>query len=175
MRIAKGIFFTVSLLVVGLGVEVWAASESDLAVQLQRIEKIKSQEKSGDELYISVTEFPKDGTPKHYQIPSFPTHWLSEHLSSIKDVTLWERSSKGCADNKVVFSLVEEDIPPWNLNDLIGSVVLEMKCENGKQSHTWTIPNPSVTEPVEGVKDAFIFKGDNARYQAFFGFSKNKK
>lgn len=138
------------------------------SVKLERIEKIQSQEKKGDELYFSITEFPQKGQPRHYQIPSFPAHWLSGYLSSVNNVTLWQKSMQSCDETKVIFSLVEEDLPPWNLDDLLGSVELNLKCEQGKLVPHWSIPNQKITEATPNVNGGFQFKGDSSEYRATF-------
>lgn len=140
----------------------------DFSVKLKSIEKIKTKERGGDELYISVTEFPKEGTPSHYQIPAFPSHWSSSYLHNIKDLTLWNKDLESCTDVKVVFSLIEEDIAPWNIDDLLGSAVLDLKCDKGEMISSWSIPNNANTKQVEKKSGAFKFEGKGASYQLNF-------
>jgi hypothetical protein len=168
MSTVKPIFLTAVIFTAHLWSTPLLADNPSYSVKLQSIEKIRSAEKDGDELFISVTEFPEEGVPKNYQIPSFPTHWLSAHLKNVKDVTLWQKDMQTCKGVKVVFSLVEEDVPPWNLNDLLGSVVLDLKCENGKAVPNWTIPNKENTEKLTEGPSKFLFKGYNSEYHADF-------
>lgn len=168
INIVKYPYITVSIFTVCfLGMTTLYADE-EYSVKLEHIEKIKSQEKRGDELYISVTEFPTVGTPSHYQIPNFPTHWLSARLTNVKDVTIWRKNIKSCDNVKVIFSLVEQDIAPWNIDDLLGSVELTLTCENGKLVPNWVIPNSAITQKVQNEKDSFSFTGENAVYRAHF-------
>lgn len=170
MSVAKHAIVTVSTIMAALVASSPVQAQEEFSVKLTEIQKIKSQEKSGDELYISVTEFPKTGSPRHYQVPSFPTHWLSSYLTSVKDVTLWQKNGQSCEEVKVIFSLVEEDMPPWNLDDLLGSVELNVTCEQGKPVSHWVIPNKANTEQLGTEKSDFSFTGDNSEYRAKFKF-----
>lgn len=168
MKVVKYGSIAVSTIIVALFASPVLQAREEFSVKLQEIQKIKSQEERGDELFISVTEFPKGQTPRHYQIPSFPTHWLSTYLTSVKDVSLWQKNIQGCQDVKVIFSLVEEDLAPWNLEDLMGSVELNVKCEQGKFVTNWIVPNKEITEPLANEKNTFTFKGNKAEYRARF-------
>lgn len=168
MKVVKYGSIAVSTIIAVLFACTSLQAQEEFSVKLQEIQKIKPQEKRGDELFISVTEFPKGQTPRHYQIPSFPTHWLSNYLTNVKDVSLWQKNIQGCQDVKVIFSLVEEDFAPWNLDDLLGSVELNVKCEQGKFVTDWIIPNKEITEPLANEKNTFTFKGNKAEYRARF-------
>lgn len=144
------------------------AENMHFSVKLKSIEKIQEEEKGGDELHISITEFPKEGRPSHYQIPNFPSHWLSPYLYNIKDLTLWNKNLQSCTDVKVVFSLVEEDFEPLNIDDLLGSVALDLKCEKGKMISSWSIPDSANTEQVGKKSGEFKFKGDKTEYRLNF-------
>jgi len=153
-----------------------ANAVQEVSVDLQKLKVIQEQEKSGDELYFSVTEVPLDKKwekgkfplPKHYQVPAFPSHWLSKYADKIHDVTLWKKTGKGCESTDVLFSLVEEDTPPWNLDDLLGSVKLQMRCENGKTVTHWEIPDSKITASVPQKSNTFSFTGDGAEYSGTF-------
>jgi hypothetical protein len=144
----------------------------DFQVKLQSIQKIHTQEANGDELYFSVTEFPAKERGTHYQVPTYPTHWLSQYVDKIKNVVLWQKTITGCQDVTVLISLVEEDIPPWNVDDLLGSVELKIKCKEGKFTTQWVIPNTGITSKIRN--DAFSFTGSNAEYHAVFRLENGK-
>jgi hypothetical protein len=154
----------------------------EVSVELRGLEVIRQQEKTGDELYFSVTEIPYDTKsekgkfrlPKYYQVPNFPSHWLSKYANKIHDVTLWKKVANTCESTDVIFSLVEQDVPPWNLDDLLGSVKLEMRCENGKMTAYWEIPNSKITARVPHSPNAFFFTGDGAEYHGTFKIEHNK-
>ncbi len=149
------------------------AQTEQIAVKLKTLEVIRQQEKSGDELYISVTEFPTVGSPSHYQIPSYPTHWLSKYLTNVKDVVIWKKNLNHCEPIDLLISLVEEDFAPWNMDDSLGSVQLKVQCVNGKAVEQWTIPNSKDTSKVSNDNNAFTFTGEGANYKATFSLEDN--
>lgn len=151
-----------------------AEGVDQISVSLKRLQQVLQQEKAGDELYISVTEFTENERPKFYQIPRFPAHWTSENIGSIKDVVLWKKAMKTCTPTRVIFSLVEEDLPPWNTNDLVGSMQLEVSCEKGKMKTSWHIPNAANTAVIADKNHAFEFTGNRANYRAYLNVIKNK-
>lgn len=161
----RALFISLSLFVT----PVWAEADN-LTVKLEAIEKIQSQELGGDELYFTITEFPLGKSPSYYQIPGYPTHWLSDHLEKIKDIVLWKKSVRACENIDVVFSLVEKDLPPWNLDDDLGTVELKVRCENGQVKANWSIPNPKTAATILEGGSAFSFTGKNAEYHAVFKF-----
>ena len=107
MKISRTLLLSVAFFTVNIWSHSLLAMEGAFSVNLKKLELVKEQERDGDELYISVTEFPKKGTPKTYQIPNSPSHWLSRHLDGVKDVPLWSTQLKSCTDTQVVFSLVK--------------------------------------------------------------------
>lgn len=136
------------------------------SVKLQSIEAIRPQEYWGDELYISVTEFPEQGVPSRYQIPHYPGHWLSDYLKKVQGVTLWKKRWDQCKNVQIIFSLVEEDLEPWDLDDLLGSVELRLRCENGKVKAQWLIPDKENTVRLEDQDGSFLFSGKKYEYRA---------
>ncbi|MBI2791971.1 MAG: hypothetical protein HYX61_08435 [Gammaproteobacteria bacterium] len=148
-------------------VPVYAQNEM-LEVKLQSLQVVKTQEKYGDELYISVTEFPLNKKASHYQIPAFPSHWLSKYLHNVKDVVIWQKSLNQCEPVNLLISLVEEDLTPWNIDDTLGSVELKVECVNGKAVEKWVIPDPKNTTKTKDDGNEFSFSGENAEYKAIF-------
>ncbi|MBS0290373.1 MAG: hypothetical protein JSS07_10130 [Proteobacteria bacterium] len=142
--------------------------QSQMSVKLKSLEVIKTQEKGGDELFISITEFPLGKSSAHYQIPSPPSHWLSKYLNNVKDVVIWKKQSNQCEPLNLLITLVEEDYAPWNLDDSLGSVELKITCVGGKAVEQWTIPDKDATRVLNGQDNAFIFNKDNAQYKAVF-------
>jgi hypothetical protein len=144
------------------------AQTEEMAVKLKTLEVIHPQEKRGDELYISVTEFPAQETARHYQVPAYPTHWLSKYVKNIKDVVIWKKSLSHCEPIDLLITLVEEDFAPWDLDDSLGSVQLKVECVNGKSVEKWVIPDPKTTAKITDQESAFSFTGENAEYRAIF-------
>lgn len=160
---------SVSLLLVGMcffAPQCFAAQ--NYAVQLEWIKRIERQEERGDELYFNVTEYSNKSNPTFYQVPSFPTHWLSQYLENVKDVVLWQKPLQEGESVQLIFSLVERDAPPWNVDDLLGSVKLNVKLDSGHLQKEWKIPNKEITERVEGKTNTFDFEGDEGHYRVKF-------
>ena len=140
------------------------AQDLQVSVKLSQIERVRAQEKSGDELYFSVTEYPSKGRPHNDVVPEYPLHWLSDHLKELKDVVLWEKLVKEGEGSSVILSLIEQDAPPWDMDELIGTVKLNLKNEKGKLKKEWTIPNRADTEPVKAHENEFLLMGSGAEY-----------
>ena len=154
---------------------VYAQSSEEITLKLKSLSVIKQQESGGDELYISVTEYPAKGTPVHYQVPSFPTHWLSKYLVNVKDIVIWKKNSVQCTPADLLITLVEEDFEPWNMDDSLGSVALKVECVNGTAVEKWSIPDQKTTAKINNETGAFTFDGDGAKYRAQFTVEKNIK
>lgn len=143
------------------------AQSHDIQIKLKSLEVHKPQEKSGDELYISVTEFPKEKKPKNFQVPQFPSHWLSNHLQKFREVTLWQHKMQECEPIDLLISLVEKDVQPWDIDDSLGSVKLRLSCNKGKLATEW-IPLNDKAKNLPKTKDTFTFTGDEGEYQLQF-------
>lgn len=138
-----------------------------IQLKLKKLEAVQNQEQQGDELFFHITEFPEKSKPKHYYIPNRPAHWLSKHLDQVQNINLWQKSAQ-CENTEVLISLVEEDVEPWNINDLLGSVLLKVKCVDGKISKEWFIPDPNITMNSSMESNVFQFQGKKAKYKATF-------
>ncbi|HET9843194.1 MAG TPA: hypothetical protein VFP93_00885 [Gammaproteobacteria bacterium] len=142
-----------------------SSQEVPVKMRLGFIKIHKSSEKRGDELYFSVTEYPSHERPKNYLIPTFPSHWLSQHLANVRDVELWSRTLKNNESVQVVISLMERDAPPWNIDDLIGTIKFKAKNSNGQIKKAWSIPNQKDQETHTDNTNQFKFYGENSEYQ----------
>lgn len=151
-----------------------SAFAKDLSIKLDVLEKIHAQEKSGDELYFTVTEFPENKAPRHYRIPSYPTHWMSDYLKNVKNITLWQKSFATCEKTDVLISLVEADLPPWNVDDLLGSVEFKVTCDKGSMKTQWSIPNKENTTAILNQEGAYSFTGDHSEYHTLFKVDESK-
>lgn len=143
-------------------------AQTEAKLILKSFKTEQSQEKGGDELYISVTEYTKNHSPSYYQVPAFPAHWLSEHIGKVNNALLWKKDLTKCEDTDLMITLVEEDLIPWNVDDSLGSLKLKLTCKNDKLQGEWNIPNTNAVSKSKG-KDAFQFTGDNGRYDVQFG------
>ncbi len=163
MRIIKSLALGLSIFSTAV-----LAENQELQINLKSFEVIHPQEKRGDELYISITEFSKNNLPRNYKVPPFPSHWLSRYLNSFKEMTLWRKSFEQCEPLDLLITLVEEDAEPWDPDDSLGSVKLQISCTNGKLEEKWVIPNSEKVSEIAKKKNAFHFKGSNAQYDMQF-------
>lgn len=141
-----------------------AQANNHIELKLEGIEKIHAQESHGDELYFSITEYSSSEAARHYQVPDFPTHWLSDYLGSVKNIVLWKRDLNEGESVSLIISLVERDVPPWNVDDLLGSVKLKVKREKNRLLKEWSIPNQSNTKKLMDHMNAFVLTGDEGEY-----------
>jgi len=119
--------------------EVWAEA-IPVRIHLNSIEAIKTSEKGGDELYFDITQYSNKGQAKTNRLPEAPLHWLSKQLPEVKDVALWEGMVQDNEEMKVIISLVEQDNPPWDVDDLIGSALLILQNKKGVLLYRWELP-----------------------------------
>lgn len=157
-------------IVVCLPLSAWATT---LELRLVSLEMIRHGEIGGDELYMSITEFPKSTSQKkgrHYQIPKLPIHWTSDVVGKIHDLTLWKGTLEDNDAVTLLVSLIEYDSAPWDLDDLIGSIKVRMRVnDEGKLQSEWTVPNNVEVLPEELIINGekllrFNYSGDNGHY-----------
>jgi hypothetical protein len=108
-------------------------------VNLIGIEAVAPSEKSGDELYLAVTVYPTKGKPEHYYHPRRPLYWPSQYLERITKLALWNRELKVGESVTVLFSLIERDAPPWDADDLIGEVELQLQNTETGLNSEWSV------------------------------------
>lgn len=149
------------------------ASAKDLKVNIQlvSINAIKLSESRGDELYLSITEYPIKLQPKMFRVPSFPLNWASKSLPEIKNINVWQGSLKDNESTLVIISLMEQDIEPFNVDDHIGSVQVKLVNKNGRLDALWGQPSfvdqPKVTQPDVKIPKFMLF-GEDSQYVTLF-------
>ena len=153
-------------LVFVMSLPVWAKNSQSLhpTINLVNISAVTTAERQGDELYMSVTAYPSSGRPTHYVIPKPPLHWLSDHLEQINTLKLWDgRVAQGEAVT-LIFSLIEMDVPPWNTDDLVGTIRVHIKNDAGQLTSSWSMPNrsdePIIVRGSKGATKQFEFIDD---------------
>lgn len=128
---------------------------------------------SGDEIYVNITEYSSIDKPAMHRIPDYPSHWLSKYIDKVKDITLWQKPIQDGESVELIISVVESDAPPWDVDDLIGSVKLKVYIEKGKLEQEWSIPNKAIVKS-EGEKGHFVLTGDGAEYKISLKLKLNK-
>lgn len=147
------------------------SKERNVVVKLTQIEAVKTTERTGDELYFSISQYSNKEAPHLFRVPMFPLHWLSKELPALKNIKLWEGK---IADNQsvlLVLSLLEQDLEPFNTDDHIGSVQVKLANQKGKVISTWGQPKfvdqPEVQQPNPKIP-SYIMLGEGGKYKVVF-------
>lgn len=147
------------------------AGSRQVTVKLNKIQTDMFSERSGDEVYFSVTEYKKDDTPKIYRVPMLPLHWVNKDLPTLSDVTLWAGTVTEQQPVMLVISLLEQDLHPWDPDDHLGSIQLRISFKGNKLETTWSEPDfidqPYVTQP-NPKEPKFIMLGSDSKYMVAF-------
>lgn len=119
------------------------AAEIKPSLILDHIKVIKIGESGGDELYFDISTHHADQSTVYKRIPSLPMHWLSKMGDKIRGVVLWSEPLLPGKAVTVILSLNEADAYPWNIDDVIGTIKVQLKNKGGKLQARWSIPNRS--------------------------------
>jgi hypothetical protein len=142
-----------------------SAHTTPVSLILENIQIVKkSEESSSEEIYMNITEYSSVDKPSMHRVPEYPSHWLSKFSDKIKDIPIWNKSIQDGESVELIISVVESDAPPWDVDDLIGSVKLKVYIEKGKLEQEWSIPNKQIVK-TDGERDHFILTGDGAEYK----------
>jgi hypothetical protein len=114
---------------------------------LKAIHQVSAQE-TRDEVYFLVCDLDApDG--KFYTVPGYRKyitipksghiglsvrphrHWQINDKNSIENVLLWQRVMKTGAKTQLVISLIESDLPPWDVDDMLGTIKINLVNKDG--------------------------------------------
>jgi hypothetical protein len=160
------------LLFLGGSVAETLQAEEALQLKLIHLQGEALSEENGDEVYISVTKYSNLSHPEEFRIPSSPNNWFFKRLNEANNVTLWQGNLVQGEEIKLMISIAEQDFPPWDVDDLIGTLQVTLKEVKGRLVEEWRIPTmdgqPKIEDrgPVSGKGRRFILHGDNSRYEA---------
>ena len=174
MRLCKFISFAVSLcLFSGFLSAQNIQKDLQIVVKMVGIKVKKTADKSVDELFFNIRQYSNLKSKREGRIPAYPKHWLSKQLPSLKNVILWKGKIAQGESLKLVFSLMEQDSPPWDPDDAIGAVEVNLLNQSGRLKSQWTVPkfgkNIEIVEIVKRtVHPQYIFRGANSRYNVAF-------
>jgi hypothetical protein len=147
------------------------AKDLNVVVKLMQIDAKKYSEKAGDELYFSMTEYSSNSVPTITRVPGLPKHWISKELPDVKNVTLWEGKLQDNESVLLILTLLEQDVPPWDADDHIGSTQVKILNKNGMLQTQWGLPQfrdqPKVQQPDPSVPKFMMF-GANSEYVTLF-------
>jgi len=145
-------------------------------ITLNHLKTIEAKELNGDELYFDITEMRANEPGKFYRIPEHPIHWSSSQLTKLKKVKLWSEEIQPGKIVILLFSLMEEDDTPFNPDDMIGVVRVELKNKDGVLSVHWTIPNravgPVTIKGEKGDIQKFSLNSEDGSYEVFLSLEK---
>lgn len=171
----KSILFL--LLVMSMVINFASAATLHPKVKLLGIKAIKQSEEAGDELYLAITVYPSRGKPKHYYYPKRPLHWPSAHVDKIKPTHIWDKRLKQGDSVTVIIALIERDVPPWNMDDLVGEVELQMKNTNEGLVSRWSVLSRGAKGEINDIggdhtKQAAVLNGRGGKYRVMLGLEK---
>lgn len=147
------------------------AENINVTVKLNSIVAINQSESGGDEVYFTATQYSNKKNPDTVRIPMFPQYWLTQDLQQISEMILWKDTLVDTEVEQVIFSLIEHDAPPWNVDDHIGSVKVTFRNEEGKIHYKWSLPDYKDQPEVVVSKQTpgtFTLKGEQSEYKIVF-------
>lgn len=151
-----------------------AAKTYLVTVELDSIKAIKKSERNGDEIYLSITKYSNQSDPAIFRVPQFPMHWLSKELPMVSNIKLWTGEVKEDETVLLIFSLLEQDVPPWNVDDHIGSAKVRITNRDGNILAVWGQPSfvdqPKVIQS-EAKYPEYTMYGDDSEYKIKFKIS----
>jgi len=110
----------------------WAHTVN-VTVTLKWIEPLQTENKQGDELYISVlSEDVKQHKDSLQRIPEAPLHWLSRYAQKLQNVKLWQGSILEGDEKKISLQLTEANNPPFEPDEDLGSIDLSLQNKAGE-------------------------------------------
>lgn len=144
--------------------------EIQATVTLNSIEAKKLSKKSGDKLYINITESSNLGKTTTTRMPEKPTLSFSKNSAQFKNLILWTGRLKENEEVKLIFSIVEEDFSAWDIDDLIGSAQLILTNKKGHLEKRWELPvfEENTVMVKKGASPEFVMKGEHSHYVVSF-------
>lgn len=131
----------------------WASTAVHPKLILKSIKQVSAQE-SRDEIYFLVSDlnakkkvlytvpghkhpFVRNQPPPHpnYSMSHPHQFWTDKTLSDVHNVTLWSRPLTNNTGTQLVISLIEFDTPPWDVDDTLGSIKLNLKNSNNQLNY----------------------------------------
>lgn len=178
-------FIVIAVILLGLGFStaLFAASSASekssnltqVTVMLDSIEAEKLSKKSGDKIYINITESSNLGSSHTTRMPEKPILSFLKQSSEFKNLKLWQGNIRENEEIKLIFSVVEEDFSPWDIDNLIGSAQLILSKKNGKLDTKWELPifEENTVIQVQGKSPQYLMKGEHSHYRVSFSFAES--
>ena len=137
-------------------------ASQQLVLDYIRLEKPTS---SDDKIYLNIATYSSTKVNNDYQIPEAPLHWDANYLDQVKDLVLWEKSLGMDESMDFIISLIENDMPPWNPDELLGTVKLSVRSKNHHISSIWHADEDAVEVDSHQRKvHEYLMLGEHGRY-----------
>ncbi len=172
-------------------VSVWAADKDNSGYQLfLKLDSIKASDaaqKAHEKVYLNVLAYTekldKMQPNRHYTVPDLPLTWHAQALEKVKAVPVWHDTLAAGDAAEVVISLAERNRPPWWTDNLIGSLKLHVKDDNGVlkidwRQHDFANSSPQAAGHIQKTykKNSgqvhYRFKGDGWYYDLILSIEK---
>lgn len=137
-------------------------------VYLLTMKGSQATDRGGDALFMHVVQYLSSGDTSAERIPAGKATWQLDTLKDINKLKLVEFHLAPQDAITTVFSLLEEDKEPWATTDLVGSIRLRVRNDDGTLAYQWGIPNrtdgPEVIATKYGNARRFALYGDGGKY-----------
>lgn len=152
------------------------ASDVTPELVLDKVKVISTQEKHGDELYITLSVRDPQTPTQYFRIPEAPDHWLSEKIDEIKHVNLWSKPIASGQSVIVLVELNEQDATPLDPDDLIGVIRVRLLNDNGTLKVRWELPNQKASVGAQtnavgvsksGLQEKFVLENQGGQYEMY--------
>lgn len=108
---------------------------------IKKMVKKVSQEDE-DELYYSIFETHQNDDKSNDKLtrePEFPLYFSSNRIQHLKDYIMWRGLMRNGDTIKLAITLMEQDFPPWNPDDLIGVLNINVFFSTSNLKVDWNI------------------------------------
>ena len=137
---------------------------------LDHVKVIQASERDGDELYFDIGVYQVNQPTQYIRIPEKPKHWPSQLMDKVMHVPLWSQALKPGQTVTLIVSLMESDGSLLNPDDLIGSMRVTLKNDNGTLQTRWSIPNRPGDLVASDIQK-FDLQGEG-KYEVYLGIKK---
>jgi len=136
---ARKIIILLAVWLISLNTSLAVINNNPATIKLY-LEYIKIDTKNNDpikkhknRLYIQITEYSDIKHSKEYRIPMYPKHWLAKDLAKLNKILLWQNTIDSCENKKLIISLIDQEFPPLENDQSLGSVKLVLNNNNAKK------------------------------------------
>ncbi|RUR29233.1 hypothetical protein [Legionella qingyii] len=143
---------------------------------LNQIKMIKEGELLGDDLYFDISVLRIKQPTQYIRIPEFPLHFPSSKINTLQPTLLWSDPIKSGEKVILIVSLMDQDSKPFNPDDVIGLIRVELKNEKGNLHLQWSRPNQKsapMNWPINTTQK-FLLSNANGQYELYLSILPQK-